>query len=115
MLVRVKASAVNPVDTYIRSGEYANLPKLPYCPGREGAGIVEQVGTGVNKIKKGGRVGFTTPVTGSGAELAVVNEDGAFRLPDRITFAQGSTLGIAYVTAYRDLFIKARAQAGQTG
>lgn len=43
VLVRVKASGVNPVDTYIRAGQYAILPELPYIPGREGAGIVEQV------------------------------------------------------------------------
>ena len=34
---------MNPVDTYIRAGQYAQLPELPYTPGRDGSGIVEQV------------------------------------------------------------------------
>uniref|UniRef100_A0A914Z475 Enoyl reductase (ER) domain-containing protein n=1 Tax=Panagrolaimus superbus TaxID=310955 RepID=A0A914Z475_9BILA len=114
LLVRVKASAVNPVDTYIRSGEYANLPQVPYIPGREGAGIIEKVASNVKKFSPGDRVWFTTPVTGSCADLAVVAESSAFRLPNKTSFAQGSTLGIAYLTAYRALFIKAKAQPGQT-
>lgn len=114
LLIRVKASAVNPVDTYIRSGNYANLPKVPYIPGREGAGIVERVASDVKKFLPGDRVWFTTPVTGSCADFAVVKASAAFSLPEKISFAQGSTLGIAYLTAYRALFIKAKAQPGQT-
>jgi NADPH2:quinone reductase len=114
LLVRVKASSVNPVDTYIRSGEYANLPKVPYTPGREGAGIVEKVASNVTKFSPGDRVWFTTPVTGSCAELAIVNASGTFRLPEKISFIQGSSLGIAYLTAYRALFIKSKAQPGQS-
>lgn len=113
MLIRVKATAVNPVDTYIRSGEYANLPQLPYCPGREGAGLVEKVSSGITKFSPGDRVWFST-VNGSCAEFAVVNASAVFPLPERISFSQGATLGIAYLTAYRALFIKAKAQPGQT-
>ncbi|PIO61427.1 hypothetical protein TELCIR_17049, partial [Teladorsagia circumcincta] len=40
ILVRVAASGVNPVDTYIRNGQYASKPNLPYTPGKDGAGIV---------------------------------------------------------------------------
>ena len=40
------------MDTYIRSGTYGTAnPKLPYTPGKDGAGIVQQVGDEVTKVK----------------------------------------------------------------
>ena len=51
MLVKVKAAGINPVDTYIRSGNYARKPSLPYTPGGDGAGIVHEVGSDVSKFK----------------------------------------------------------------
>lgn len=55
VLVKLKVSGVNPVDTYIRSGQYGKLPNLPYIPGKDGAGLVHQVGKGVSKFKVGKR------------------------------------------------------------
>lgn len=51
VLVRVHAAGINPVDTYIREGAYATLPKLPAVLGREIAGRVEDVGEGVSSVK----------------------------------------------------------------
>ena len=51
VLVRVHAAGVNPVDTYIRTGTYARLPTLPYTPGLDSAGVIEQVGAEVTKFK----------------------------------------------------------------
>lgn len=42
--MKILAAGINPVETYIRSGVYARLPQLPYTPGNDGAGIVEDVG-----------------------------------------------------------------------
>ena len=44
ILVHVRAAGVNPADTYMRSGNYARKPALPYTPGNDGAGVVEVVG-----------------------------------------------------------------------
>jgi len=49
--VRVKSAGVNPVDTYIRSGNHPLAPELPYTPGNDGAGIVEAVSNEVTKFK----------------------------------------------------------------
>ena len=92
----------------------SDLPKLPYIPGREGAGIIEKVGSSVTKFAPGDRVWFSAPVTGSAAEYSVVESTSTFPLPDNVSFVEGSTLGIAYLTAYRALFVKARAQAGES-
>ena len=53
VLVRVRAAGVNPVETYIRSGNYARKEPLPYTPGSDAAGLVEAVGPGVNRFKAG--------------------------------------------------------------
>src|SRR5205809_730701 len=53
VLVRLRAIGVNPVDTYIRSGAYARAAALPYTPGSDGAGVVEQTGNAVTAFKRG--------------------------------------------------------------
>jgi NADPH:quinone reductase len=55
VLLRVKAIGVNPVETYIRSGLYGRMATLPYTPGNDAAGIIEKVGDGVTRFKKGDR------------------------------------------------------------
>ncbi len=42
---------MNPVETYIRSGQYANLPSLPWTPGNDCAGTIEIVGPDVTKFR----------------------------------------------------------------
>src|SRR5438067_7648743 len=64
VLVKMKAAGVNPVDTYIRAGQYAALPPLPYTPGADGAGVVEAVGGGVHEFAHGDRVYIGGTVAG---------------------------------------------------
>src|SRR5215212_666937 len=55
--VRLHAVGVNPADTYIRTGTYAFFkPELPYTPGFDGAGVVDEVGAGVEGVGPGDRV-----------------------------------------------------------
>ena len=51
VLIKVVYAGVNPVETYIRDGQYSRLPDLPYTPGSDAAGIVHQVGKNVNHLK----------------------------------------------------------------
>ena len=113
VLIRVKAVGVNPVDAYIRTGTYARKPPLPYIPGADLGGIVEQVGDGVTRFKPGDRV-YAYAVNGACAELAVVDEAFVVRLADRVSFQQGAAMGVPYGTAWRGLFIRGRAHAGET-
>src|SRR5262245_10202512 len=113
VLIRVRAAGVNPVDAYIRSGTYARKPSLPYVPGADLGGVAESVGTGVTRFSKGARV-YAHAVPGAYAELAVCDEWQVNPSPDRISFQQGAALGVPYATAWRALFIRAHARAGET-
>ncbi|XP_022236879.1 quinone oxidoreductase-like [Limulus polyphemus] len=109
LLVKVKAAGVNPVDTYIREGNFIKLPNLPYIPGKDGAGVVEAVGEQVSDFKVGQRVYFctlkSTSQYGSYAEYIAVDEKVTFPLVDSLTFEEGAAIGIPYFTAYRALIL----------
>jgi NADPH:quinone reductase len=104
VLVRVQAAGVNPVETYIRAGEYARVPALPYTPGSDAAGVVEGGGQ---------RVYVAGSLSGTYAEFALCRADQVHLLPDGLSFAQGAALGTPYATAYRALFQRARAERGE--
>lgn len=113
VLVRIKAAGVNPVDTYIRSGTYAFKPQLPYVPGLEGSGIIEELGAGCS-AKVGQRVYCARPVSGTYAEYALCQESQVYPIPDHISFEQGAAVYVAYATAYRALFQRGQARKGET-
>jgi NADPH2:quinone reductase len=114
--VKVHAIGVNPYDTYMRGGGYAINPGLPYTPGADAAGVIDQVGAGVDGWKPGDRVYVSGTAAGKAhgayAQFVVCNPDQVHRLPDRITFTQGAGLFVPYVTAWRALFGRVNARAG---
>lgn len=113
VLLRVRAAGINPVDTYIRAGTYARKPQLPFIPGADCAGIVEEVGSGVTRFKKGDRVFSGSVLSGSYAEYAVASANTVQPLPNGLTFEQGAAIPVPYYTAYRALCIRARAKPGE--
>jgi NADPH2:quinone reductase len=114
VVIDVKAAGVNPVDTYVRSGNYARKPALPYTPGSDAAGVVESVGSEVRGFKPGDRVYIGGTTTGAYAEKALSEEAHVHPLPDRVSFAQGAGINVPYATAYRGLFQLGNARAGET-
>ncbi len=114
VLVKVKAAGVNPVDTYIRSGAYANKPQVPYTPGADASGTVESVGADVKGLKPGARVYCAGSLTGTYAEYALCKNSQVHPIPNHITFSQGAGVNVPYATAYRAIVQRARAKAGQT-
>ena len=114
VVVRVHAAGVNPVETYIRSGVYAMKPSLPYTPGGDAAGVVAAVGDQVTGFKAGDRVYTAGTISGAYAQLALCNAGQVYPLPADVSFARGAALHVPYATAYRSLFQRARAHAGQT-
>lgn len=114
VLVRIHAAGVNPVDTYLRTGNHAHAPKLPYTPGKDAAGIVEGVGESVERFEVGDRVYTAGSLTGTYAEYSLCDEKHLGLLPDNVTFEQGAGIWTPYATSYRALFQKAGAKAGES-
>ena len=114
VLVRIHAAGVNPYDTYMRAGTYPRRPPLPYTPGSDGAGVVEAVGEGVKKVKRGDRVYTTQTLSGAYAEYALALERQVHPLPAKISFSQGAGVWVPYGTAYHALYHSAKAHASET-
>lgn len=114
VVVRVRAVGVNPVDSYVRTGTYAIKPTLPYTPGADAAGVVLAIGSEVSSVKVNDRVYTTGSLSGTYAEQTLCTQTKVHRLPDNVSFEQGAALGVPYGTAYRGLFIRGRAMAGET-
>jgi NADPH2:quinone reductase len=112
VLVQVGAAGVNPVDTYIRSGTYAQSPALPYVPGGDAAGVVKALGAGVGRLRPGDRV-WVARAAGY-AELAACDVAMVHPLPAGLSFEQGAGVGVPYATAYRGLHHKAHARPGES-
>lgn len=119
VVVNVKFAGVNPADTYIRTGDYSFFkPNLPYIPGFDGSGIIEQVGENVTDLKKGDRVFVVSTVktlnTGTYAEKVICDFQSIRKLPSFLSFEQGASLGIAAITAYRALVQRGNLISGET-
>jgi len=112
VVVRLYAAGVNPVDTYIRLGMYAAGPGVPYTPGMDGAGVIEEVGEGVKNFHIGDRVYTARSLSGTYAEKVLCMEEQVHPLPGNITFEEGAGLYVPYGAAYLGLFLKARALPG---
>lgn len=113
VVVNLHAVGVNPVDTYIRSGLYRPDLKLPYTPGLDGAGVISAVGSGVKHRQVGQRVYVAWSLSGTYAEEAACKEFQTHPLPEGISFGQGAAIGVPYGAAYRALFQRAHAAAGE--
>jgi NADPH:quinone reductase len=114
VVVRVNAVGVNPVDTYIRSGQHVVRPPLPYTPGADAGGVVEAIGEGVTRVRTGQSVYVSGTISGAYAQQALCAQSQVHPLPSNLTFEQGAAVGIPYSTAYRALFQRAGALAGET-
>ena len=112
VLVRVMAAGVNPVDTYVRSGKFGT-PTLPVIPGRDIAGIVEEIGPGVTAFKKGDAV-YGNVNNGGYAEYAVATEKNLAPKPATLDFVQAAAAPVAARTAWNALVETAHLSAGQT-
>ena len=111
VLVKIEAAGINPVDTYIRAGNYGAVP-LPYTPGFDAAGVVEAIGDEVEKVEPGDRVYTAGTLTGAYAEYAICKESQVYLLPENVTFPQGAAVFVPYATAYRALIHKGGARPG---
>lgn len=97
VLVKVHAAGVNFVDIYQRKGIYPIA--LPYIPGLEGAGTVEEVGAKVKGIRRGARIAFNGQL-GSYAEYLAVDAWKLIPLPKGMSFEESAAFPLQGMTAH---------------
>jgi NADPH:quinone reductase-like Zn-dependent oxidoreductase len=115
ILVKVHATAINPVDWKIREGYTKGKIKFPFILGWDVAGIVEATGSLVSRFKTGDLVFALADFTRNGAEAeyVVVKTDAAARIPSTISMEEAAATPLAALTAWMMLFDKANLQPGQ--
>ena len=107
--IRLEASGVNPADAGRRSGSYRAMEYPRVIANSDGAGIVDQLGDGVTRLRVGQRVWLFNGqrngrAFGTAAEYIALSEHLVTPLPDDVSFAAGATLGIPCMTAWCCLF-----------
>ena len=112
VLVNVKASGINPVDTYFRKGirQVAAFPNIPHF---DLAGEVVEVGTEVTSVQVGDRV-WATNAKGASAEFVAISQEAVFPLPAHLSYEDGAALAMPYMTAYLSLFNRGHLKKGET-
>jgi len=114
-LIRVSAAPVNPLDLLCASGtSYFGAPVLPYVPGTQGVGVIEEAET----LPVGQRVWFSgsagmAPGDGAMAELCVVDEAAVLPLPATVSDDLVAALGLSAIAAWMALTWRGGLQPGE--
>ncbi|MEA9977513.1 MULTISPECIES: zinc-dependent alcohol dehydrogenase family protein [unclassified Pseudomonas] len=119
VLVRIKASGVNPLDTKIRTGKAAHARQpLPAVLGMDLAGVVHALGPGVDRFKVGdevyGMASGVGGVQGSLAQFAAVDTELLALKPSNLSMREAAALPLVFITAWEGLIDRADLQANQT-
>lgn len=107
--VRLTLSGINPGDVKKRQGWRGSpMPYPRVVPHRDGAGVIDAVGRGVDRARIGARVWVYGAQSyrsmGTAAEATVVPDEQAVDLPDNVPDEVGAALGIPGITAHRAVF-----------
>jgi NADPH2:quinone reductase len=118
VLVKIAASAVNPLDLKIRAGEAAHARQtLPAILGIDMAGIVVAIGPGVTAFREGdavyGMTGGVGGVQGSLAEFAAVDAAVLAPKPANLSMREAASLPLGFITAWEGLVDRAGVKSGQ--
>ena len=121
VLVRIEASGVNPLDIKTRAGEaaaaHARHP-LPAILGIDLAGVVEEVGPGVTRFRRGdevyGMTGGVGGVQGTLAQFASVDADLLAHKPANLSMREAAALPLITITAWEGLIDRGQISKGQT-
>jgi NADPH2:quinone reductase len=98
-LIEVRSAGVNYADTMRRCNQYVEAQNLPFVPGSEVAGIVAEVGEGVENVTAGDRV-VTLLGTGGYAEYAIAPARSLIPLPEGLDFDEAAAVPLQGLTAY---------------
>ena len=115
ILVKVKSTTVNHIDLVKASGAARQILRidLPWIPGHEFSGIVEQIGTGVTELAPGDAV-FGICEMGAYAEYLAVKPGAIARKPSNLSFEEAASVPVASQTAWQGIFTHGHLEKGQT-
>lgn len=116
--VKILTAAINPIDTYVRSGAAPMpLPK-PAVTGTDFAGVIDAVGAGATRFKLGDRVWGSNHGLlgrqGTCAEFLCVEEKWAYPTPEGVSDEQAAACALVGITAHLGLFQRAKLAQGET-
>jgi trans-2-enoyl-CoA reductase len=100
VVVKMRAAPINPADLNQIEGKYPVRPALPATPGFEGAGVVVELGAGVNSLTRGALVILPHNV-GTWRDAVRVKAEELVLVPDGIEPVQAAMLKINPLTAWR--------------
>jgi NADPH2:quinone reductase len=113
VVVSMKAASVNFPDVLIIQNKYQFKPPLPFSPGSELAGVVKEVGGGVQSVRPGDKViAFTT--YGAFAEEVKTDAARLIPLPEKMDFVTGAAFLLTYATTDHALRDRGALAAGET-
>ncbi|HBZ83761.1 MULTISPECIES: quinone oxidoreductase family protein [Brevibacillus] len=112
VLIRVEMASVNFADIKSRYGK-KGAAKLPFIPGLDATGVIEEVGSEVKNLRVGQRV-IAFPANGSYAEYVVADEALTFAIPDSISTETAAACPVVSFTSYQLLAKVARLAEGET-
>ncbi|MEH7246878.1 NADPH:quinone oxidoreductase family protein [Neobacillus niacini] len=114
VVIGVKAFALNFFDILQCQGKYQERPQLPFTPGAEVAGVIEEVGEGVS-LTVGQRV-LALPLLPNGGftQAVVVKEEDVFPISEELSYEEAAVMFITYHTAFYALHSKAKLQPYET-
>ena len=112
--IKVKNLAIglNYIDTYHRSGLYPI--KLPCGIGLEGAGVVQEIGSGVKNFSKGDNIAYAALPLGSYSDERIIPEKIAVKIPDGITHKVAASIMTKGLTTYYLLYKTYKVSANET-
>ncbi|MDQ1096931.1 MULTISPECIES: zinc-dependent alcohol dehydrogenase family protein [Chryseobacterium] len=118
VLIKVKATSVNPIDYKIRSGDLPHLvPSFPAILHGDVSGIVEKTGTNVRKFQAGdyvyGCIGGVVGINGALAEYTTADYRLLSKMPNGMSFTEAAAVPLVGITAYEAIFQRAKIVPGQ--
>jgi len=116
ILVKIRSAAVNHLDLVKASGTARQiLPiDLPWIPGHEFSGVVEQTGSDVAAYAPGDAVFAANETGGAYAEYLAVKPAAIARKPSNLSFEEAASVPVASQTAWQGLFTHGHLEKGQT-
>ncbi|WP_261512780.1 zinc-binding dehydrogenase [Chryseobacterium paludis] len=116
VLVKVRATSVNPLDYQVRRGDYTSVFDLPIVTGHDISGDVVAVGEAVKNWRPGDKVYYSPRFGGSGsyAEYHLTDEASLSRMPDNLSYEEAAAVPLIGGTVWEMLVVRAQLKKGDT-